>query len=426
MSGQSSVYAKVFANSDFRSLWFGQIFSQFAFNTLLFMLALRVYQTTASNTAVSGLFLAHGIPAVLFGLLAGTAVDRLDKRRVLIYCDIFRAVSTFGLLFTSNQILVVYLITFINSIITQFYVPSEAPLIPKLVHKDLLVTANSLFSLTFFSSLAVGTIVSGPLLRVFGPDGGFIFITSLFALSAYFVSRIPSQSEGTIGIRYISSLRISHVVSRMWHDLREGITYIRSSETLFDSILLLTGTQIIFALLGALGPGFADRILTIDVRDASLLIVGPTVLGILAGVVWVGAIGYKRKSKTLITSGVLGAGITLICIASVARLMHMPQFSFLTLYNIGFIIEVLLFFLLGVSNSLLDVPSNASLQSLAIGEMRGRVYGMLTTFVGGVGILPIILGGFLADTIGVGKVIFALGVIIALFGVYRVRYSRIA
>ena len=56
--------------------------------------------------------------------------------------------------------------------------------------------------------------------------------------------------------------------------------------------------------------------------------------------------------------------------------------------------------------------------------MRGRVYGMLGAFVGGVGVLPVMLGGVLADTIGVGKVLFILGVMISLYGVYRIRYNR--
>jgi hypothetical protein len=217
-------------------------------------------------------------------------------------------------------------------------------------------------------------------MRWFGPDGVFIFISLLFLISSFFSSRIPSQSKGTIGIRYIVTLKFSHVVRRIWQDLTEGIVYIRSTPILFDSILLLTGTQIIFALLGALGPGFADRLLTIDVRDASLLIVGPTVLGILCGVLWVGSKGYRYKPENLITWGIFGAGTSLVVIAVIAHFMHVPQFYWLSWYNIGFIIEVLLFFALGISNSLLDVPANANMQSFAIGTMRGRIR-MLTTFV---------------------------------------------
>jgi len=83
-----------------------------------------------------------------------------------------------------------------------------------------------------------------------------------------------------------------------------------------------------------------------------------------------------------------------------------------------------LFFFLGVANSMLDVPANSALQKEASGAMRGRVYGLLTAAVGGVGMLPIVLTGVLADVIGPGKVIFALGGLITLYGLWRMRYNR--
>src|SRR3989344_1629467 len=220
-----STYAQILAIKPFRILWFGQVCSQLAVNTLLFVLALRVYQSTGSNTAVSGLFLAYGIPAFLFGLVAGTSVDRLDKRRVLVICDMARAVLVIGMLLFAHQIAIVYVLTFCNAVITQFYVPSEAPLIPRIVPKELLVTANSLFSFTFYSSLALGTLLAGPFLRWFGPQGIFFFISALFLAASAFSSRLPSQSVGTMGIRYLLHLRPSYLFSRIWRDLFEGIRY---------------------------------------------------------------------------------------------------------------------------------------------------------------------------------------------------------
>jgi MFS family permease len=421
-----STYAQILAIKSFRTLWFGQVCSQLAVNTLLFVLALRIYQSTGSNTAVSGLFLAYGIPSLLFGLVAGTSVDRLDKRKVLVICDVARAVFVMGMLLFSGQIAIVYVLTFCNAVITQFYVPSEAPLIPRVVPKELLVTANSLFSFTFYSSLALGTILAGPFLRWFGPQGIFFFISALFLTASAFSSRLPSQSEGTVGIRQLMHFRPSYLFSRIWKDLFEGIRYITGSKPLFDSITLLTGTQIIFALLGTLGPGFADRVLGIDVRDASLYIVGPAVLGILFGVIWVGSVGYRYKPEKLIQYGVLGAGVILMCVSVSARFFRMPWFSWAYESHVVFAFEFMLFFLLGVANSLLDVPANAILQEKAQGSMRGRVYGMLTAFVGGVGILPVIVGGLLADAAGIGKVIFILGAGIVAYGIYRVRYNTVS
>jgi DHA3 family macrolide efflux protein-like MFS transporter len=419
-----SAYQQVLKLPSFRALWFGQICSQLAVNTLLFVLALRIYQTTGSNTAVSGLFLAYGIPAVLFGLIAGTAVDQLDKRRVLIICDIIRSLFAFGLLFTSHQVVIVYILMFLNAVITQFYVPSEAPLIPKIVPKHLLVSANSLFTFTYYSSLAIGSVFAGPVLRFAGPQGVFFLIAFLFLTASALSSRIPSQSIGTIGFRFLLRHDFGYLLSRIYSSLVEGIRYVTQSKPLFDAIMLLTGTQIIMALLGTLGPGFADRVLRIDVRDASLLVVGPTVLGILAGVLWVGTKGYKFKQTRLIQVGVSAAGIILILIAVTIRLLRMDQLAWVYTANIALPFAMFLFFLLGVANSLLDVPANSILQDKAQGSLRGRVYGMLTAFVGGVGILPVIISGILADTVGIGKVILILGLGIVLFSLYRVRYNK--
>jgi MFS family permease len=405
-------YSSVLTVRPFRSLWFAQIFSQLAINTLLFVLGLRIYQNTGSNAAVSGLFLAYGIPSVLFGMVAGTAVDHLDKRRMLMYCDILRGVLVFLLLFVSGNIILVYLVTFVNAVITQLYVPSEAPLIPKLIPSDLLVPANSLFSFTYYSSLAVGTILSGPLLRVFGPHWIFPVISALFFIAVWHESRLPSQAAGVFGFTSIFRYRVSYLISRIFEELFEGIRYVRQIPALTDSLLLLTGTQIIFAMLGTLGPGFADRVLRIDVRDASLFIVGPAVLGIIAGALWVGSFGYKLKPGRLIKLGVTGAGAILVLISLIVR-VHVP---------IGIVMA--LFFFLGAANSLLDAPANSILQDEAKGSMRGRVYGMLTAAVGGVGILPVIIGGVLADVAGVGRVILLLGLLILAYGIWRMKYNK--
>jgi hypothetical protein len=50
---------------------------------------------------------------------------------------------------------------------------------------------------------------------------------------------------------------------------------------------------------------------------------------------------------------------------------------------------------------------------------------MLTAGVGGVGILPVVIGGLLADSIGVGKVVLILGLVILVYGVLRVRYNKL-
>lgn len=391
---------------------------------MMFVLALRVYEFTASSTAVSGLYLAFAIPALIFGMAAGAIVDHFDKRFILVFCDTLRAILVIGFLFVSQNLFFLYFLAFVSAIITQFYVPAEAPTIPRLVKSTELVTANSFFSFTYYSSLAVGSILAGPTLKYLGPYGSFLLLSGLFLLAAHNESKLSREADKRQTVTLRQLIAVSYLYTKITSSMREGLSYISKSRVLLDALLLLTGTQIILGLLATLGPGFADRMLEVDFHYTSVLLVGPVVLGILVGSLWVGNLGYRFGPHRLIRWGITVAGIILIAIAATVRLQRVAYFSFLFRQPIILPLELILFFLLGISNSMLDVPANSILQKEAEGEMRGRVYGLLTAAVGGVGILPVVVSGILADLFGVGKVIFLLGLLIMGYGVYRIRYNK--
>ncbi len=412
------------ANRAFRFLWLGQIFSQLAMNSLIFTLALVVYRQTGSNTAVSGLFLAFGVPALLFGMVAGTVVDRLDRKMVLLLCDVIRAALVLFLFFFLKNLVFVYILVFINALINQFYVPAEAPTIPKLVPREQLVRANSLFSFTYYSSMAIGFMLAGPMLKLLGAHNTVLALSGLFLTASVMVANIPQQGDGLASILRVRGYRPWALAGKIWQEITNGLAYIFSVPMLSDAIVLLTGTQVILSVLGVLAPGFADRVLEIDLRDASVVIVGPAVVGIILGALWVGNQGYQIGQARLIKIGIIGAGVLLLLIAATVPLTRIAWWSWLYAKHIIVPVEMTLFFLLGVANSFLDVPANSTLQGKATGSMRGRVYGMLTTAVGGVGMLPVVAGGVLADTFGVAKVIFFLGVVVLCYGIWRVRYNK--
>lgn len=417
----------VLSNTLFRRLWIGQIASQLSSNMLVFLLALIIYRATGSNVAVSGLFLAYGLPSLLFGVMAGTIVDRLDRRAVLLVSHVIRALLIVGVYASGDRISAVYLFVFAYAVINQMTMPAEVPLIPQFVPKTHLVSANSLFSFTFYSSMAIGLISAGPVLRWLGRDGANLLLFLLYIVAAVSVFGIPPQGEGIKSLRKIFHYDFFYIIKRFLANMEGGIQYVARSRVLRDAVVLLTGTQIMLVLLGTLGPGLADTVLQIDVRDASLLIVGPTIAGILCGALWVGNRGYRFPYGKLMNVGVLSAGVILITVSSLFAVANTVWFS-LTPRPLVLGIALGLFFLLGVANSLLDVPSNTILQKEAQGDMRGRVYGILSASVGGAGILPVVVSGVLADLIGVGNVIFLLGLVVTLYGLYRqvVRHTDVS
>ena len=417
-------FVTILSHRKFLCLWLSQILSQFAANITLFLLGLIVYKNTGSNAAVSGLFMAYGIPSVLFGMLAGTVVDYIDKRTIILFSCFIRAFLIIGLLFTSQYIAVVYVLLFLNAIVTQFFVPAEATMIPKLIPAKYLVSANSLFSFAYYGSVAVGFIVAGPVLRIFGSYGSLVFLACIYLLAGWISLGLPRSSQESAFWKKLKQLNVQGFFKKLLSSLGEGVVYVRHNHILFDSVMLLTGTQIIIAMLSTLGPGFADKVLGIDITDASVFIIGPVILGILIGGLWVGNKGYIYKSSSLMNAGVIGAGVVLGIVSITVYLKRYAGFDWLFTDWVIIPLEIFLFFLLGGFNSLLDVPANSILQKEAEGDMRGRVYGVLGAFVGGVGILPVMVGGVLADVVGVGKVIFLLSVLIFAYGIFRIRYNK--
>lgn len=420
---RKSAFSEVVTIPAFRKLWFSQILSQVAINTLIFILALHLYTITRSNMVVSGLFLVYGAPALIFGIVAGSIVDKIENRYVLLLCDLSRAILVSLLFFNSDNIALIYAITLANSIITQFYVPAEAPTIPFIVPQKYIMSANSMFSFTYFSSLAVGSIISGIVLKTLGPGGSFMTISILFLLAAANVYGLPLVIAGKTRIKTIIQKDLAYLISRVFQNVIAGLSYLKTSRRLGDALFLLVTTQIVIAILGTLGPGFADRLLKIDIRDSSILIMGPVVLGLVTGAVWVGNAAYRTKPGRLMNTGLFFSSLILVTIALISRWnpgQELPQF----LTNIRFSVIIILFFILGFANSLLDIPANSILQEEAQGDMRGKVYGVLATFVGGVGILPVVMGGFLADTVGVGTVILILGLVLSAFSIWRLKLSQ--
>lgn len=405
----------------FRFLWIGQIFSQLGANMLLSLLALRVYEVTKSNTAVSALYITYGLPAVLFGMFAGVIVDHVDRRKVLIVCNIGRTILMILLLFFHNNIFVIYVVMFLNSFIGQLYFPAEAPLIPRLVPEKHLLTANSLFTFTFFSTIALGFVLAGPVLKYTSAIGSFSLLISFYLIAIWAASNIPRQREDSVSIARMIRTNGRHVLKRVVSDIFQGVLFAIGSRRIADALLLLTETQIVLAILGTLGPGFADQVLKVDVTDASLIVLGPAVLGIIAGALWVGNFGVSFSPRQLTSIGLFGGGSVLLLLSSVVWVYDVILFS----RSLLFVLMFILFFLLGFSNSLLDVPSNATLQNASVGGMRGRVYGILTSVIGGIGILPVVAGGILADTVGIQTVLVMLGFVISAYGMIRMKFSII-
>ena len=405
-------------------LWMAEIFSQIAINMLNFILIVVAFELTKSNTAVSGIVLSFTIPAIFLGVLAGVYVDKRNKKNILIVTNLIRAFLLIIISFFSTNIFLIYVVFFIISIATQFFIPAETPLIPLLVKKDLLFSANALFGIGIYGSVLIAYALSGPFLIFLKPVYAFFVLSVLFTLAAIFASliKIPKQKI------WLVKARSEKFTISLKDEIKNLFSLMAKTKAIYESLFLLTLSQVLILVLAVIGPGYANQILNIDVDQFPIFFVTPAALGMFLGIFVIGNFLHNKAKSTLVTVGILlsGIGIMLMPYGSKVASKGFVQSINQYLPNL-FVIDILHFmvflaFLVGFANALIFVSSNTILQEKTSDEFRGKVYGALNALVGVFSLFPIILVGGFADLVGVGRVLTGIGVTIIAFGFVRLLF----
>src|SRR5438067_10354699 len=145
-------FRQVLKNRNFVLLWLAQLISLTILNAANFGIIVIVNNVTHSVVMAGIAIIAFTLPALPFSAVAGAIVDRLNKRLVLWISNVLRAgtmlLIVISLLFNSTNLLPLYVLTFITSLIGQFFIPAEGASIPLLVNENELVPALSLFNIT--------------------------------------------------------------------------------------------------------------------------------------------------------------------------------------------------------------------------------------------------------------------------------------
>ncbi|MFN7924633.1 MAG: MFS transporter [Bryobacteraceae bacterium] len=242
-------------NRNYRYTWFGQIVSEVGdhFNNIaVFSLALKL---TGSGRVVSGVLLARGVAMIMAGPLAGVVLDRMDRKRMMILSDSFRALIAlcFGLCLVFPTTKLLYLFSALLMFASPFFTSGRAAILPRIATKEELHTANSLTQTTQWTNLAIGMFLGGASVASLGFEWAFV----LNALSFVFSAACISQLHVPEGFRPPAEALTEGNVLRPWHEYTEGLRYMRTIPLVFGLALLTIGwasgggaAQVLFSLFG--------------------------------------------------------------------------------------------------------------------------------------------------------------------------------
>lgn len=408
----------VFKVRPFSLLMISEFFSQLAFNMQHFVLIFVIYELTRSNTAVSGIILSFTIPAILFSIVSGIYVDRWNKKKVLFFTNLIRGLLLIPFFFSGLHLSLIYALTFFVAVATQFFLPAESSIIPTLVRKDLLLSANSVFSFGIYATTLLGYVFSGLVFILLGRTNTFIFLSALFFLSAIFIPfiKIPKKPK--------QKIFISGKLPSLTAEAGEIFSFIRKTKKVMHALLMLTIAQAVIFMFAVLVPGYAATVLKIRLESLSWILVAPAGLGMALGALTLGSFGKNLSRKWLSSLGFVITGVTFILFSFVNIAI---QSGFMTtlnktlphgLYVTPLYFVIVMAVVIGFAISLVFAPSNTTIQIETDESMRGRIYGFLNALIGAVSFLPVILAGGLADLLGTVTVLIGFGIMMVLLGIF--------
>lgn len=268
-------------SADFWTFWTGQTLSNLGSSFSMFALPLLVYQLTHSAVSLAITSASEFLPYLLFGLVIGAWLDRVDRKRLMIATDLARAlvIAAIPALSLTGHLSVwwIYGLGFVSSTLGICFDAGQFAAIPSLVRQDDLVTANGRIQASYAAATVAGPLLATPLVTVL-PLPTVLLIDALsFLVSALTLASIR-KSFNAAERRDWTSLR---------HDIAEGLRYVLGHPVLRNISAMMAlvnffGSTATFQLVL-----FAKRQLGATNAQVALLYaagsVGVVALGLVAG-----------------------------------------------------------------------------------------------------------------------------------------------
>jgi MFS family permease len=386
---------------NFNVFWFGQTLSGLGDAFALLAVPLLVLQATGSVAQMGLVTGTFGLFQLLAGSFSGILVDRLNRRRLMIACDlgrfvVYSLIPTWWLL-AGPQIWLIYVTAALGSLLGNIFSVGAITAVANLVDKDQITDANSRMQISGGLTFMVGPMLAGVISGLFSPAAAIGVDAVSFLVSALSLMFIRLR---TIAVAMPPS---GDAKSYGLDDLLAGLRY------LFRQPLLRTVT-VVLGVTGTVQVGGMDLFvyrLKHDLHQSA------DTVGIVFGLAGLGAIAAGMLTPSIRRrvgfgatwiGGLLGQGVALIAFAltgSIPLLVLLADaFAFASMIN-------------GVTNMSLR-------QEITPDHLLGRVTAAFWTLAGVAAPVGAAVSTALAAKFGAPAILAAMGVITAIMAVISI------
>jgi MFS family permease len=408
----TSTTRPLWRDRNFATYWSGQAVSQLGDRVSELALPLTAVTVVGATATQVGLLTAAIWLPNLLALVLGSWVDRQQRKRwVLVTADLLRAVvvltvpvaALLGVL-ALPQLFVVALLLGAGATL---YQSAWQPFFVTLVRRDQYVEANSLLSTTRSVSFVAGPAVGGALVQALTAPVALAVDGVSFLLSAVLLRRVEVDERASATTAERGSLG---------QRVREGLRIVLHHPYLAPALRCVTWVNAFTFMVSAVVLVFASRTLGLSAGTIGLALG----VGAVGGVA--GALAAAPVARRIGTGRTIAVGALLFTLPMAG--LALAGGSRLSAAAVLACVEAVS----GFGVMLFDVNLNAVQAVVTPDAARGRVVGAFTTINYGIRPVGAMVGGLLADLVGVRPtlVIGGVGGALAVLWLLRTPLVRVA
>lgn len=368
---------------DFSIVSAGLFLSQIASQMAVVAINWQIYLMTKSALSLGIIGMARFVPMLLFSLIAGTAADVFNRKKVVFVSQVV-LVLVWGALtwLTFARIatpLYIYILIAISTAAITFGSPALSAVNPHLVPRSHFLQAVSFNSLMWQTATIIGPAVGGFVIGLWGI--GFVYaatmlLSAFLCVSMLIIKPLPPTAEKQ---------------EMNWRSIRQGIGFVRRTPLIW-STMFLDFFATFFASASTLMPIFARDILKTGPQGLGFLYAAPSVGAVLAGLYFSAHHDMKGQGNILLGSIlVYGASVIL--------------FGFSQL----FALSLVCLFVSGAADAVSSIIRNTMRQMITPDNLRGRMISINMIFYTGGPQLGEIEAGIAATLLGTSLSVVAGG-----------------
>jgi len=384
---QTRTFRSLRRHHNYRLFFGGQIVSLAGSWMQNVALAWLVLSLSRSPLAVATLLFCRFAPYTLFGLFAGSVVDRVDTRRLVVWTQVAAMITSAALavvtLTGTATLPIVFALATLGGVTLVLDAPARQVLTFEMVGPRELPNAVALNSGLLNASRVIGPAIAGVLIATAGV--GVCFVVNTFSFVAVLAALLAMRESELFPVEHN---RATSVLA----GTREGLSFAWRDREVRAVLVVVTCVGLVGFNFNTLVPLLASDTLHVDARAFGLLSAAFG-LGAFAGAI--ATASSRRASFGAFRAGALGFSVLLFALAPV----HEARLAGVLLVGIG------------AAFTLFAANANALVQLAAPGHLRGRLVALYLFAFVGLAPLGSLLSGTLVEVGGTGLAFIVAGTV---------------